>query len=515
MITRRKFIGSAAAGAAGALLMPPRRFAQAAPAIAKRGGTLSAAIFADPLSFDPALSANVQGRTACRALHDTLLTVDEKGRLAPGLVASWEQPDEKTFVLKLRQNVKFQDGTPFNAEAVKFNIDRLSDPSLGSIRGGEIRTLDKLEVVDAHTVKMTLKYPFAAFLFPFTDVTGCIGSPAAMQKLGRDYALHPVGAGPFKLVDYAKDSRTVLERNPDYWDTGKPHLDQVVLRPIPTDSTRLAELRAGGVQIAEALPLQNVRQLRESKEIVVSEKVGFRWEYFGFNCREQYPGRSKKFRQAFQWAIDREALHQVAYFGTGSIGYDGILPGSPFHDPAYKPFHHDMDKAKRLIEESGVTVPVTIRGPLQPDPVKQRAAQVFQATASQLGLTVQIEQVDTAGYNATLRAGTLPMDLQGWWGYRPDPDQYLAILCHSSGSYAKYHGYSNPQMDELILAERAARTEGERRQVFRKVADLMNEDSVYVPWHYSSDFKGLHPKVKGFVHPQDAIIKFQNLWLEG
>jgi len=313
-ITRRAFIGSSAAAAAGAALTPARSRAQAAPAIARRGGTLAVAVFADPLNFDPARSANVQGRTACRALHDTLFTVDAQGRLAPGLVESWERPDDKTFLLKLRQNVKFQDGTPFDAEAVRFNIERLGDPALGSIRGGEIRTLDKVEVVDAHTVRMSLKYPFAAFLFPFTDVTGCIGSPTAMQKWGLDYALHPVGAGPFKLVEYAKDSRTVLERNPDYWDAGKPHLDQVVLRPIPTDSTRLAELRAGGVQIAEALPLQNIRQLRDGKEIVVSEKIGFRWEYFGFNCRDEFPGRSKKFRQAFQWAIDREGVASGGLF---------------------------------------------------------------------------------------------------------------------------------------------------------------------------------------------------------
>jgi peptide/nickel transport system substrate-binding protein len=515
MITRRRFITGSAASGAGVLLRARRSFAQASPAIGKRGGTLAVAIFADPLSFDPALAGNVQGRTACRALHDTLFTVDQQGRLAPGLVASWEQPDDKTFLLKLRPNVKFQDGTPLDAAAVKFNIDRIGDPVLASIRGGEIRTLDKIEAVDALTVKMTLKYPFAAFLFPFTDVTGCIGSPTAMQKWGRDYGLHPVGAGPFKLVEYAKDSKTVLERNPDYWDAGKPYLDQVVLRPIPTDSTRLAELRAGGVQIAEALPLQNIRQLRESKEIVISEKVGFRWEYFGFNCHDEFPSKAKKFRQAFQWAIDREALHQAAYFATGSIGYDGILPGSPFHDPNYKPFQRDMEKAKRLIDESGVTVPLTIRGPLQPDPVKQRAAQVFQATVGELGITVQIEQVDTAGYNAALTSGKMAIDLQGWWGYRPDPDQYLAILCHSSGSYAKYHGYNSPAMDELIVAERAARSEAERRQVFRKVVDLMNEDAVYVPWHYGSDFKGLHPTVKGFVHPQDAIIKFQELSLEG
>jgi peptide/nickel transport system substrate-binding protein len=514
MITRRKLFKYSAA-AAGALAAPRRSYAQGAAAIGKRGGSLSVAIFADPLIFDPALSANVQGRSACRAIHDTLFTVDERGRLAPGLVASWEQPDDKTFLLRLRQGVKFQDGTSFDANAVKFNIDRIGDPKLGSIRGGEIRTLDKVEVVDANTVKLSLKYPFAAFLFPFTDVTGCIGSPAAIQKWGADYGMHPVGAGPFKLVEYLKDSRITLARNPDYWDAGKPHLDEVVLRPIPTDSTRLAELRAGGVQIAEALPLQNIVMLRDSKEIVVSEKIGFRWEYFGFNCRDEFPGRSQKFRQAFQWAIDREALHQAVYFGTGSIGYDGILPGSPFFDPSYKPFQPDMDKAKKLIDESGISTPVSVRALLQPDPVKQRAAQVFQATASKLGFNIEIEQVDSAGYASALAAGSMAIDLQGWWGYRPDPDQYLAILCQSSGSYAKYHGYSNSKMDELIVAERSARTEEDRQGAFRQVVDLMNEDAVYVPWHYGSDFKGLQPKVKGFVHPQDAIIRFQDLWLEG
>jgi ABC-type transport system substrate-binding protein len=222
-----------------------------------------------------------------------------------------------------------------------------------------------------------------------------------------------------------------------------------------------------------------------------------------------------KFRQAFQWAIDREALHQVAYFGTGSIGYDGIMPGSPFHDAGYKPFKHDMEMAKRLIGESGIATPVTIQAPLQPDPVKQRAGQLFQSTAAALGVKVNIEQIDSAGYRDQLRAGKMPIDLFGWWGYRPDPDQYLGILLHSAGSYAKYHSYSNPKMDELILAERAARSESDRRRAFRQMAELMNEDAVYVPWHYSSDFKGLHPKVKGFVHTQDAITNFEEIWLDG
>jgi peptide/nickel transport system substrate-binding protein len=514
MVTRRTFLRSSIAGIAGGALARSASFAQGVAGGAARGGTLTAAIFADPLSFDPHITGNLQGRAACRAIHDTLFTIDAKGLLAPGLVESWERPDEKTFVLKLRAGLKFHDGTQLDAAAIKYNIDRIRDPKTNSIRGGEITALDTVAVVDAHTVRLTLKYPFAAFLFPFTDVSGCIGSPAAFEKWGANYTLHPAGAGPFTLADYQKDSRTLLERNTGYWAAGKPYLDSVVLRPIPTDSTRLAELRSGGVMLAEALPLQDIARLRQSQEIVVSEKVGFRWEYFGFNLREQYPGHSKPFRQAFQWAIDREALHRAAYFGTGEVGYDGILPGSPFHDASYRPYKTDMDRAKRLIDESRISAPIVLEAPLQPDPVKQRSAQIFQAVAAKLGVKVEIQQVDSAGYRSSLQGGVMACDLQGWWGYRPDPDQYLAILLHSTGSYAKFHGYSNPAMDKLLDAQRAAGNVDERRKLFRQISELMNEDAVYVPWHYSSDFKGLNPKVKGFVHAQDGIIAFQDLYLQ-
>lgn len=514
MITRRGIIGGLAAGTAQ-LVSGGAAVAQSAPAATHPGGSITVAIFADPLSFDPHLAANVQGREACRAIHDTLFTVDPQGRLAPGLVESWDQPDNRTFILHLRRGVTFHDGTPFDSAAVKYNIDRIRSGKLGAagIRAGEIVTLDTVETPDAATVVFHLKSPFSAFLFPFTDVTGCIGSPTAFERWGLDYGLHPSGTGPFKLASYLKDDHTVLERNGSYWMAGAPKLDRLTLRPIPTDSTRLAELQSGGVQIAEALPLQDIQRLRQAQGIVVSEKVGFRWEYFGLNLNAQYPGHSKPLRQAFQWAIDREALHHVAYFATGSIGYDGILPGSPFHDPAYKPFKRDMDKAKRLIDQSGLSSPIVFPAPLQPDPVKQRAAQVLQANLEPLGIKLNIQQVDTAGYAAALRSGVLQIDLQGWWGYRPDPDQYLSILLGSWGSYAKYNVYNNPAMDALVRAEEAATTETDRRKAFRQIADLMNDDAPYVPWHYSSDFKGLNPKVKGFIHPQDGIIDFRRIFL--
>ena len=466
MSTRRDFLKYSAAASASGLLP----FSMKAPAAVKSGSSLSVAIVADPLTFDPHLAGNLQGRATTQAIHDTLLTVDKDGRLAP-------------------------------------NLARIRNPDTGSIRGREIGTLDTVEVVDSHTIKLTLKNAFAAFLFPLIDVSGCIASPTALEKWGKDYGLHPAGTGPFKVAEYLKDAQSVLEKNGDYRNKGKPGVDQLILRPIPVDSTRLAELRSGGVQFAESLPLRDIQRLRAAGEIAVSEKVGFRWEYFGFNLRGENPGHSRKFRQAFQWAIDREALHQAAYFGTGSIGYDGILPGSPFHDADYRPFTPDMDMAKRLIDESGIDTPVTITASLRPDPVKQRAAQIFQATAEELGVKVEIEQTNSAGYRSTLRGGKMPIDLQGWWGYRPDPDQYLCILLHSTGSYAKRHGYNNPEMDKILDGERAAQNEAEGRTLFRKLADLMNEDAVYVPWHYSSDILGQHGAGGVSVSGDRAVVR--------
>ncbi|MBB3064521.1 ABC transporter substrate-binding protein [Limibacillus halophilus] len=511
MFTRRQFVKAGVAGVAGGMLLPG--FAR--PAIAaSRGGTLRVALTADPLSFDPHLTGNLQGRGATQAIHDTLFGISETGELAPMLVESWEQPDNRTYLLHLRSGVRFHDGTPFNAEAVIYNIERIRNPDTKSIRAGEIKALDTIEAIDDLTIKMVLQYPFAAFLFPFTDVAGCIGSPTAFEKYGVGKSgLNPVGTGPFKLVSYSQDTETVMERNGDYWDDGKPYIDRLILRPIPTDSTRLTELETGGVDIAEGLPLQNIAPLREKADIIVSERVGFQWEYFGFNAKEGFPFSNHKLRQAFQWLIDREALHQAAYFGTGSIGFSGILPGHPFHDPTYRPYSFNMDMAKKLLDESGVGS-AEITAYLRPEPIKQRAAQIVQAMAADVGIKINLEQVDYANHRAKLRSGDLPMDMHGWWGYRPDPDQYLNILLSSDGSYAEFHGYNNPAMDELFRSQRAETDQAKRRAYFRKIVEMMNEDAIYVPWHYSSDFKGLSPKVKGFRHAADSIIQYKYLSLE-
>jgi peptide/nickel transport system substrate-binding protein len=222
---------------------------------------------------------------------------------------------------------------------------------------------------------------------------------------------------------------------------------------------------------------------------------------------------SKTFRQACNWAIDRVAIQAVIYLNTGSVAFDPFLPGAPFHDPGYKPFARDLSRVARLIEESGVKTPITLEVALSQDPVKRKVGQIVQQNLAEIGVQLEFRQVDAASHTALIEAGDFVFDPGwGWFGYRPDPDQYLYILGHSKGS-RNIGRYNNPEADQLLTAQRSATSEGERRTLFRKVAELLSEDAVYISYHYGSDFKLRNPGLQGFVHRADGIIRYDELAL--
>jgi len=449
-----------------------------------------------------------------RTVYNALVDVDERGNVQPELVESWEQPDDRTYLLKLRRGVKFHDGTDFNAEAVKFHFDRHLDPTVKSIRAGELATVESTSIVESHTVKVALKQPFAPFLAALFDWSGFVVSPAAVQKWGQEYGLHPVGTGPFKFVEYAKDQHTIVERNPEYWEAGLPRLERITFRPIPVDSTRLTELRSGGVHVAEDLPLQDVPRLRDMSEIALSIKDGFRFDYFHFVSDKEPYATNKKLRQAVNWALDREAILQGAFFGVGAVGYQPFFPGTAYHDPSFHPYTQDLDKAKQLLQESGVPSPIRWEISVTPDPVKQRVTQVVQAQLAEIGIELEIKQLDNAARTDLVRSGNYTFDTAfGWWGYRPDPDQYLSTLMFSQ-SNNNYGHIKDSRIDELLAKGRAVLSLDERRSIYRQLRDIVSEDSIYLYYWEGPNIKGLSPKVRDFQHMPDSIIRYQRISLE-
>ncbi len=485
------------------------------PAQPKAGGMLVAGNEADPNTFDPANMFGLPPRRIGRTIYNALVSVDEQGNVEPELVESWEQPDDRTYLLKLRRGVKFHDGTDFNAEAVKFHFDRHLDPKVKSVRAGELAAVEATSIVDASTVKVSLKQPFAPFLAALFDWSGFVVSPAAVQKWGDDYGLHPVGTGPFKFVEYAKDQHTIVERNPDYWESGLPRLERITFRPIPVDSTRLTELRSGGVHLAEDLPLQDIPRLKDMSELVLSIKDGFRFDYFHFVSDKDPYGTNKKLRQAVNWAVDRQAILQGAFFGIGAVGYQPFFPGTPFHDPSFRPYTYDLSKAKQLMQESAAPSPIRFEVGVTSDPVKQRVTQVVQAQLGEIGVQLDIKQMDTAARTEWVRNGNYFFDTGwGWWGYRPDPDQYLSTLMFSQ-SNNNYGHIKDPRIDDLLAKGRAASRSEERRPIYQQLRDIVSEECIYIYYWEGPNIKGLSPKVRDFQHMPDSIIRYQRISLEG
>jgi peptide/nickel transport system substrate-binding protein len=482
---------------------------------AKSGGMFIVADRADNKTVDPAYINDTPARLIGRAVYDTLVDVDEKGNIVPVLAESWETPDARTYVLHLKQGLKFTDGTPFNAEAVKFNIDRHLDPKTASKQRGTLLSVDTIEATDNYTVRFNLKSPYAAFLSTFFDRVGFIASPTAVQKWGdKEYGLHPVGVGPFQLVDYKPDQQYVVQRNPDYWDRGKPYLDGITWRDIPVDATRLTELRSGGAHMAEDLPLQDVERMRTMSEFHLSERSGARFYRSRWNMDDQF-GSSLEFRQALNWLIDRDAIHKAVFFDTGTIGYDPFLPGTAFYDPNYKPFTRDLDKVKALLDK--VNVPSSRAFTIYPgqDSVGQKLAQIYQASFAEVAINVTLQTEDDSAWQARLDRGEWVHELRStsWFGWRPDPAQYLGTLYHSASTYYSTGKLKDPQTDQLITAGEAEYDSTKRYQVYRELADRLNEVANTIFFQLGADFKGIAPGVQGFVHMADIITRYKNISL--
>lgn len=253
----------------------------AAPAV-PAAKTLVVGLVAEPTSMDPGQLTDINSMRVLSSVYDTLVRFKEDSfTLEPSLATSWAiSSDGLNYTFKLRRGVKFHDGTPFNAEVVKFTYDRLLDPKHPYANTGPFPfagfyygAVKQVTVVDASTVRFTLKQPFSPLLNNLTLNTGRIVSPAAVKRYGKDFASHPVGTGPFKFASWEKNVRIVLNANTAYWG-GKPGLDRLIFRPLPEEQTRVTELLSGGVDFIVDVPPDNIAQIRSDPRFVFYQQPG-------------------------------------------------------------------------------------------------------------------------------------------------------------------------------------------------------------------------------------------------
>src|SRR5581483_869900 len=399
----------------------------------------------DPDLLDPTLGSSYVGRIVFSALCDKLFDIDTKLNIVPVLASGYEWKDPTHLIIHIRDGVQFQDGEKLDADAVKYKLNR--DLTIkGSMRRGEVNSIDTIDVIDPHTVQLNLKAPAAQLLAQLTDRAGIMISPKAAEAAGDKFGLHPVCAGPFSFDSRVAQDRIVLKRFPGYWDPKSIHFDEVVYLPNPNSSVRLANLQAGALDIVEYILPTDVPAVQKDPRLKVAIDDSLAYNGITINtdngaAAKTTIGQNALVRQAFELSLDRAAIIQVVYNGMFTPTVQANPPSSPFYFQDLKPPARDVAKAKALLKQAGVPLPVPVTLTVTNGSDVQQAGEVIQSRAGEAGFDVKLNVMEFASSLQAGYAGNFQAYLIGWSG-RADPDGNMWQMLHTTGTF-NYGHYAN------------------------------------------------------------------------
>jgi len=492
---------------------PAATQAPAAMSTAKKGGTLKAGLDGDILTFDPLTSGAYADREVYYNLYDTLVAFDVNLQIIPALATKWETPDPKTYVFTLRKDVKFHDGTDFNADAVKFNIERYLNEKT-SRRKAEIDSIMSVEVVDPYTAKFNLKTPFAPLLATLADRSGMMLSPKAVQMLGNDaLALKPVGAGsgPFRFVEALKDDHITLDRNPNYWKKDAsggalPYLDKLTYRPITDATVLLGNLKTGDLDISYSIAAKDVAGVKSGGELAIKDLAGLGFNSFSFQVAKE-PFNKKELRQAVAEALDRDQINKTVYFGVNPTGQGPIPPTSWAYDPNFKPHGANIAKAKEYLKAGGKPDGFAFELKISSgSPTTTQLAQLVKDQLAKANIIVTIVQQERTKTSTDQDAGDFQLLPFGWSG-RADPDGNTYNIFHTGGGL-NYGKYSSPQVDEALEKARAASDQSARKEFYQHAQKLLVDDAAMAFFNFAPAYLVSQPKVQGVQLYPDFMMRF-------
>ncbi|MDV6376193.1 ABC transporter substrate-binding protein [Deinococcus arenicola] len=468
--------------------------------------TLTVGLDADPPRLDPALSTALVDRQVMNQIFDKLVDLDADLKVIPALAASWKVTNGGlTYTFKLRSGVKFSDGTPLDAAAVKYGLDR-NRTLEGSARKNEMTSIKEVKVVDAQTVQLTLSQPYGPLLAVLTDRAGMIVSPTAAKKAGADFQNNPVGSGPFTFVSRVRQDNITLNANKTYWG-GAPKIDKLVYRPFPDGDVRYANLLSGAVQAITPIDPKDISKLEQNAKFNVLNYPGIGFQGVWFNVTRA-PFNNKNLRQAVAATIDREAIAKSIFYGTVTPAAGPFPPGTAAASSAIKVQKPDIAAAKKKL--GGKPLSFTLL--TTPGSVTTQLAQVYQAMFAQAGITAKIEQVE---FGTLLdRADKQDYDalMLGWSG-RPDPDGNIYDFFVTNGTNNQA-GYSNKTVDSLLAKARAQNAMSARVATYNIALSTIISDTPYT-WVYFQ--RNLVASVKGMTGLKpipDGILRFKDVDLK-
>nr|PZN43890.1 MAG: ABC transporter substrate-binding protein [Bacillota bacterium] len=476
---------------------------------------------ADSTSLDPINVTDGESIKVTNQIFETLVRYKPGStEVEPALATEWSHNADGTeWTFKLRQGVKFHDGTEFNAEAVKFNFDRWRFTDNPYHKGGEFAyyaymfggfddasVIKEVQVVDPYTVKFILSRPLAPFLSNLAMPMFAIASPEAVKADPENFGMKPVGTGPFKFVSWQKGDSITLEANPDYWE-GKPQIDRLIYRSIPDNNARLLALQAGDIDVMDGVSPQNLAIAEAMGQFDIHYRPAMNVGYLAMNT-EKKPFDNPLVRKAINHAINKEAIIQAFY---GSLGEPAVTPVPPVmwsHNPNVTKYEYNPEKAKELLAQAGYpngfqtelwAMPVP--RPYMPQPMDIAVAIVNDL--KKVGIDAQIVSYDWPTYLAKTGMGEHTMALLGWVGDNGDPDNFLYVLLDKDNAKGPDAGniafYKNDELHEILIEAQQNPDQEARTRLYERAQEIIANDAPWVPLAHAKAPIIMRKGISGYV----------------
>lgn len=485
----------------------------------KYGGTLKAAHGYSSDGFDPAYMSSELGLWVGYPVFHSLLAFDEGASIVPDLARSWDiSGDSKTITFHLVKGAKFHDGTPFNAEAVKWNLDRIRDPEVASTRAGDLKSIESVTVVDDSTVSIKLSEAYRPQVFQLAMQAGLMVSPTAVKKYdgyanrNSDFAAKPIGAGSFRLKEYIPGQRTVLVKNDDYWEKGKPYLDKIVFEHIPDSSVRFAMVRTGEIDIVREIRADDVPKLKGNSKVKVREQLSGRTYAFHLSV-DRDPWSNRALRQAIAFGIDREAMLKVVHGGAGTVA-GSFMSATWAHNPEIRPYYYDVDQAKAKLAEAkrtgydGEPVPFWTESRT----ISLQQTESLQAMMREIGIDMEIRTVPGGqGWRMTVER---EIDFRATrWTPRVDIDIRIRNLFHSEGGM-NFWGYNSPEVDRLFEEGASIYDTAKAKVIYDQLQTTLAEDAPFIYLWWGAEYTGVSSRLRNFTQVPDLQLRVRDIWLD-
>lgn len=471
----------------------------------------------DSVSLDPIAVTDGESLKVTKNVFDTLVDFGQQDvEIHPGLATEWEvSPDGLVYTFKLREGVKFHDGTDFNADAVVFNFERWANGDeesfyyYGSMFGGygddEKHVIKEVKAVDPLTVQFTLKKPLTPFLKNLAMSPFGIASPDAVKKHGDKFGENPVGTGPFVFVEWKRNERIVVEKNPNYWKEGQPKLGKVVFVTIPDNTARLNALLSGEIHLADGLNNTDKGQLEGNSNFAAINRPPMNVGYLGLT-NTRGPLKDVKVRQALNYAVNKQEIIDAFFAGQADPAINPMPSSIEGFNSNVKDYEYDPEKAKALLAEAGYPDgfemdlwAVPIPRPYMPE--GQKTAEILQAQFAKVGVKAKIVSFEWATYLDKARKGEADAFLLGWTGDNGDADNFLNVLLSGdkidSNNYARYN---NAEVTKLLADAQSELDMKKREEMYHKAQELIKADAPWVPLFHTTPLLGSVANLEGF-HP--------------